>query len=94
MGSSDRPPADGGLPALGEEQRMLLRVRDELYEGQWALFVKDLEARLAGEPHVFQIGPASDRLKETIATHLRLIEELRTMEAELGVDLGGPAQTE
>lgn len=98
MGSSrhrqDLPPADDGLPALNEEQRMLLRLRDELYEGQWNLFVKDLEARLAGEPHVFEIGPASGRLAETIAAHLRLIEDLRAMEAALGVDLSGQAQQE
>ena len=90
----DPQPADDGLPALNEEQRMLLRVRDELYEGRWELFVKDLKARLAGDSHVFEIGPATGRLAETIATHLRLIDELRAMEADLGVDLGRQTQSE
>jgi hypothetical protein len=82
------PQGQGGLPALTEEQRMLLRLRDDLYEGQWELFVQDLKARLAGEPHVFEIGPASDRLKETITNHLQLIDELQAIEEKLGVDLG------
>ena len=72
---------------------MLVTLRDELYEGQWNLFVTDLKARLAGEPHVFEIGPASDRLKETIAGHLRLIEELRALEAELGGPLGAESRS-
>jgi hypothetical protein len=66
---------------------MLLTLRDELYEGRWDLFVSDLNARLAGEPYVFEIGSASDRLKETITSHLRLIEGLRAIEDELGIDL-------
>ena len=67
---------------------MLLRLRDELYEGRWDLFISDLEARLAGDPHLFEIGPPTGRLRDTIAAHLRLIEELRAMEVDLGIDLG------
>lgn len=76
------------ISQLSEEQRMLLNLRDELYEGRWDLFVSDLQARLAGHPHVFEIGTTSDRLKETITSHLQMIEILQAMEQRLGVDLG------
>ncbi len=76
------------LDALSPDERMLLTLRDELYEGRWDLLVADLKARLDGRPHVFEIGPANARLRQTIATHLRLIEGLRDAETRLGVDLG------
>lgn len=69
-------PPDVGEP-LSEDEKMLLALRDELYEGRWDLFERDLEARLNGEPHVFEIGPVSDRLRDTIESHLRIIKALR-----------------
>ncbi len=90
--ADSRPPAEspdaaggrltgaGDNMELSDDQQMLIRVRDELYEGRWDLFETDLKARLSGEPHVFEIGPPSARLKDTITTHLRLIAGLREME--------------
>ena len=69
-----------------EDEKMLLALRDELYEGDWALMVADLEARLNNEPYVFEIGLACDRLKETITGHLRIIESLQAREVRLGID--------
>lgn len=63
--------------SLSDEEKMLLALRDELYEGRWDLFERDLKARLNGEPHVFEIGPVSDRLRETIEGHLRIMNALR-----------------
>ncbi|UCD28059.1 MAG: hypothetical protein JSV03_13320 [Planctomycetota bacterium] len=73
--------------ALSDEEWMLLRVRDELYGGSWDQFVIDLKARLSGKPYVFEIGPPSDQLIETIGNHLRIIEKLRATETQLGVNL-------
>lgn len=67
-------PNDG--PVLTDEQRMLLDLRDILYEGSWEDFRRDLEARQASRPHVFDIVPPSPRLQETIARHLQVIDEL------------------
>jgi len=66
---------------------MLLKLRDELYEGRWDLFITDLEARFAGKPHLFEIGSASSRLKERITGHLDLIRSLQATEERLGIDL-------
>ena len=80
-------PSQGKFGPLSDEERMLIRLRDELYEGSWDQFVDDLKARLAGKPHIFEIGPVSDRLKETINNHLRMIDRLRALEKQLGVNL-------
>ncbi len=75
------------LPSLTEDEQMLVLLRDELYEGSWDDFVGDLQDRLAGRPHVFDIGPASSHLQDTIRQHLRLIERLRELESRDRVDL-------
>jgi len=69
---------------LTDDHRMLLQIRDTLYEGSWEDFIRDLEARAAGRPHVFELVPASDKMKATIAGHLRMIDEMRKWEAALG----------
>ena len=79
--------ADDGPWKLSEEERMLVLLRDELYDGSWDEFVRDLKDRLAARPHLFDITPASPRLRETIRHHLRLIGRLREYEARTGFDL-------
>ena len=69
---------------LTDDHRMLLQVRDTMYEGSWEDFIRDLEARAAGRPHVFEIVPASARMKATIAGHPRMINDMREWEAALG----------
>ena len=78
-------PSDGAdrFP-LTEDHRMLLKIRDTLYEGSWEDFIHDLEARAAGRPHVFELVPASASMKATITSHLRMIDEMRKWEAALG----------
>lgn len=73
--------------ALSEDEQMLLLVRDELYEGNWDDFVQDLQDRLSGRPHLFDIQPASARLQDTIRQHLRMIERLRELERRERIDL-------
>jgi len=82
------PSGDDG-PGLTDEQRMLLDLRDVLYEGSWEDFRRDLEARQSAEPHVFEIVPPSPRLQEAIARHLEVIEELEQWERQHGRRLRG-----
>lgn len=67
-------------PKLTDEQRMLVQIRDTLYEGSWDDFLRDLSARSEGRPHVFAIGDASPELKSTIERHVQLIHELQSWE--------------
>ena len=70
--------------SLTDEHRMLLQIRDTLYEGSWDDFVHDLRARAEGRPHVFEIVPASERMKATIAGHLTMIEHMQSWETAHG----------
>ena len=82
--------ADSGGSAvfrLTADHRMLLRIRDTLYEGSWEDFVHDLRARLQGEPHVFETVPVSEAMRSTIADHLRLIDEMWVWERAQGATL-------
>ena len=76
------------IQQLTSEERMLLTIRDELYEGRWGLMVQDLRDRLEGRPHVFEICPPSARLRETIAEHLSMIDRLQEIERRHNADLG------
>ncbi len=59
---------------------MLLDMRDTLYEGNWDDFICDLEARLQGQPHVFEIVPDTPHFAKTIRNHLRIIADLKAWE--------------
>ena len=64
MGS---PPTSGhGNFGLSETHRMLLRMRDTLYEGSWEDFARDLRARAEDMPHIFETVPTSQQMKATI----------------------------
>jgi hypothetical protein len=82
MGSSRTP--GGGEFSLSEEHRLLLRMRDTLYEGNWADFVRDLRARAEDRPHVFETVPTSPHMKATIASHLAMIDQMQAWEFEHG----------
>lgn len=80
---------DSGAFELSDEHRMLLRMRDTLYEGSWEDFERDLRARMEGRPHVFDTVPATPGVKATIANHLRMMEAMREWEALHGRRLSG-----
>ena len=82
-------PSPADPPVLTEEQRMLVDLRDVLYEGSWEDFRSDLKARQESRPHVFDVVPASPRLKGTIERHLRVINELDCWERAHGRKLHG-----
>lgn len=76
-------PADQGkeVLTLTPAHRMLIQMRDTLYEGSWDDFCRDLKARICGEPYVFEIVQASPRMKHTIEDHLVMIDQMRAWEA-------------
>jgi len=81
----DSGAADGEATfQLTDEHRMLLQIRDTLYEGSWEDFLRDLRARAAGRPHVFELLPPTAAVKATIAHHVELIERMREWELEHG----------
>lgn len=58
--------------SLLPEDRMLILLRDELYEGRWDLLQQDLQDRLAGRPFVF-------KLVNRIQDDLRRIDRLERL---------------
>ena len=78
-------PARGNCAAefpLSGEHRMLLHIRDTLYEGSWEDFVRDLHARALGRPHVYQTVPDSPSLRAAIKGHLHMIAEMQAWETQ------------
>ncbi len=76
-GSGDRDPSTH----LDPDDRTLLAMRDELYDGSWDRMEADLKNRRAGKPYVF-------RLVDSIDADLAAIHRLRRIEARCGADLG------
>lgn len=68
--------------SLTADCRMLVQIRDTLYEGSWEDFERDLRARAAGRPHVFETIPETPGFEATIAHHLDLIEKMRAWETQ------------
>ena len=66
--------------SLGEEEHMLLSLRDELYEGSWENMLQDLRDRLKGKPYIFKLV---NRIEEDIVR----IERLQKAEQDHGVNL-------
>jgi len=67
-----------GMPT---EQRMLVVLKKELYEGSWDEMLADLQARLQGKPYIF-------KLANRISDDIDRIRRLRAFEQEHEVDLG------
>ena len=63
------------------EERMLVVLKRELYDGSWDEMETDLRARLEGRPYVF-------KLANRISDDLKRIVRLRQFECRYGVDLG------
>ncbi len=82
-------PSPGDQPPLTDEQRMLIDLRDVLYEGSWEDFRVDLNARRQSKPHVFDTVPETPRTQSIIDLHLRLIGELEEWEHRYGCRLRG-----
>jgi len=68
------------VAGLAEEEVMLLRLRDELYDGRWDVMLSDLNDRLQGRPYVF-------KLAHRIQDDIERIERLHRFERKHGVNL-------
>ncbi|MBM4016745.1 MAG: hypothetical protein FJ288_00205 [Planctomycetes bacterium] len=68
------------VATLGEEEIMLLRLRDELYGGRWDAMLADLNDRLQGKPFVF-------KLAHRIQDDIERIERLNRFERQHSVNL-------
>ncbi len=69
------------VEGMTNEERMLVILKHELYEGSWEEMVTDLKARLEGRPYIF-------KLAHRINDDLERIDRLMHFENQLGVDLG------
>lgn len=75
-------PSHGTDISLSPDQRDLVLLRDELYEGSWDMMLADLKNRLEGKPYIF-------KLASRIQQDIKNIEELRVLEQEKGINLSG-----
>ncbi|MFQ5490617.1 MAG: hypothetical protein ACE5GE_07840 [Phycisphaerae bacterium] len=82
-------PPPNRQPGLTDEQRMLVDLRDVLYEGSWEDFRMDLRARAQDQPHVFDVVPSSSRTQRIIDRHLRVIDGLDRWEQHYQIILRG-----
>ena len=73
--------------SMTREERMLVVLKSELYEGSWDEMTGDLEARLEGRPYIF-------RLTHRIRDDLVRIRRLRDFEQASGVDLSDYVELE
>ena len=71
--------------ALEPEEQMLVRIRDELYEGSWDKMRHDLNNRLNGRPYLF-------KLVSRIEHDLQRVDVLEAYEQERKIDLGEVAR--
>ena len=65
---------------LTPDEKGLVLLRNELYDGSWQAMLDDLQSRLEGKPYVFKLAR---RIEEDI----KLIEKLRKIEEDEGVNL-------
>ncbi len=72
---------------LTAEEKMLIILKVELYEGNWASMLEDLRNRLGGRPHIFKLA---DRITEDIDR----IEKLQGFEQSNQVDLSDYVKSE
>lgn len=66
--------------SLSEEAKMILVLRDELYEESWGKMVDDLKNRLKGRPYIF-------KLVHRIEEDLERIETVRSYEDKHNINL-------
>ena len=83
--------ADGGDSALdvppevfvenlAPYERVLIELKDHLYEGSWEKILGDLKARLENKPYIY-------KLSQTIARDVTAIERMRSYEIRQNVNL-------
>jgi len=74
--------ADEFLRRMEPYERVLLDLKENLYEGSWERILADLRSRLKGDPYIYKLG-------QTITRDIAAIERLRAYELRNGVNLAG-----
>jgi len=69
------------VKTLGNEHKMLVVLKSQLYGGKWDPMLDDLQNRLQGKPYIFKLA---NRIKDDVDR----IREMIAFEAEHHVDLG------
>jgi len=73
------------MDRLDDQQKMLIVLKRELYNGDWQPMITDLKNRLDGKPYIF-------KLAARIEDDLHRIEQMRQMEQHYQVDLANYLQ--
>ena len=68
------------VKTLGNEYRMLVVLKAQLYGGRWEPMLDDLKNRLAGKPYIFKL---TNRINDDVER----INEMREFEKTHDVDL-------
>ncbi len=68
------------IEQLTQEERTLIVLREELYDGSWEAMEADLQDRLEGRPYIFKLN---NRIEDDLAR----IEQLQELEDEQAIDL-------
>jgi hypothetical protein len=68
------------VKSLGDEFRMLVILKRQLYGGSWEAILDDLRNRLAGKPYIFKLA---SRIQDDIGR----IEQMRKFEQDKKIDL-------
>ena len=70
------------VEGLNGDERTLITLRDELYNGSWEQMLGDLKDRLKGKPYIF-------KLVNRIQDDIRRIESLAEYERKHRINLSG-----
>ncbi|MBI4615656.1 MAG: hypothetical protein HY720_18710 [Planctomycetes bacterium] len=69
------------VKSLSSEDTLLIRLAEDLFDGNWNAMIEDIRDRHAGRPYLFDIG------HERLADHLNRIERLRDYETQHRIKL-------
>jgi hypothetical protein len=75
---------------LTAEERLLVELREWLYEGSWEMLLSDLTSRLAGRPHLFELFadlPDEATRRQRIFDDINRARDLMELEIACGADL-------
>ena len=78
--AADYEAAERFAAGLGEESRMLVILKSQLYDDSWEPMLDDLKNRLEGKPYIFKLA---NRIQDDIER----IEQMMEFEDEHHVDL-------
>lgn len=73
-------PPDVFIGRLEPYERVLLDLKDQLYEGSWERILSDLRARLDNKPYIY-------KLSQTITRDVAAIERMKSYELRQKVNL-------